>query len=186
MIGPHGISATPRAASQSADDRSAKRAASVGRNTARRSTRSAFVAKRGSAVRPGTPRAAHSRGHWRTDPTATAMAPSDVSKVSYGTMFGWALPSRPGATPVTNAFCAWLTRLARVAPRSDTSTRWPRPVAGPSSRSRPTSAASRPTAPSMPDRTSLIATPTFVGPPPSASDAPVIDMRPLAAWMTKS
>ena len=47
-------------------------------------------------------------------------------------MFGWALPSRPGAAPDTNAFWAWLTRTARVDPRSDTSIRWPRrtPAAG--------------------------------------------------------
>ena len=31
-----------------------------------------------------------------------------------------------------------------------------------------------------------IATPTFVGDPPSESGAPVIDIRPLAAWITKS
>ena len=55
-----------------------------------------------------------------------------------------------------------------------------------SSRSRPTSAASTLTAPSIPVTTSLIATPTLVGPPPSASGAPVIDIRPLAAWTTKS
>ena len=48
------------------------------------------------------------------DPTATAISPSAVANVSYGTMFGWALPRRPGAAPVTNAFCAWLTRIARV------------------------------------------------------------------------
>ena len=40
-------------------------------------------------------------------------------------MFGWALPRRPGAAPPTNAFWAWLTRIARVEARSDTSTRWP-------------------------------------------------------------
>ncbi len=54
-----------------------------------------------------------------------AIEPSAVSKVSYGTMFGCAFPRRPGATPVVNAFWAWLTRLAMVAPRSEMSTRWP-------------------------------------------------------------
>ena len=135
---------------------------------------------------PGRPSAAQRRGHCRSDPTATASAPSDVSKVSYGTMFGWALPSRPGAAPDTNAFWAWLTRLASVAPRIETSTRWPWPEAGPASRSRPASAPSSPTAPSIPVRMSLIATPTFVGLPPSASAAPVIDIRPLTAWTMKS
>ena len=101
-------------------------------------------------------------------------------------MFGWALPSRPGARSVANAFCAWLTRLASVAPRIDTSTRWPRAIARRARAPRPTSAASTPTAPSIPVTTSLIATPTLVGPPPSSSVAPVIDISPLAAWMTKS
>ena len=45
-------------------------------------------------------------------------------------MFGWALPSRSGALPDTNAFCAWLTRPASVAPRIETSTRWPAPACG--------------------------------------------------------
>ena len=66
------------------------------------------------------------------------------------------------------------------------SIRWPRPGVGPPSRSRPTSAARTLTAPSIPDTTSLIATPTLVGPPPSSSGAPVIDISPLAAWITKS
>ena len=43
--------------------------------------------------------------------------------------------SRPGATPVTNAFWAWLTRLARVAPSSEMSIRWP--PAGPRRRRGP-------------------------------------------------
>ena len=38
----------------------------------------------------------------------------------------------------------------------------------------------------QPRTTSLIATPTLVGPPPSASAAPVIDISPPTAWMTKS
>ncbi len=41
-------------------------------------------------------------------------------------MFGWALPRRTGAAPVTKAFCAWLTSAARVAPRSETSIALPR------------------------------------------------------------
>ena len=100
LIGPHGISAASSAASQSAVDRDANRAASSGRRTARRSTRSPLVAKRGSPASDDTPSASHSRGHCRSDPTATAIAPSAVANVSYGTMFGCALPSRPGATPV--------------------------------------------------------------------------------------
>ena len=167
LIGPAGISAASRAASHSAVVRSAKRAASVGISSARFATRSPFVANRGSSARAGSPSARQNRGHWRSLPTATAIVPSAVSNVSYGTMFGWALPSRPGDSPPTNAFWAWLTRAARVEPRSETSIRWPAPAA-PSPRARaPTSAARIATAPFSPVRTSLIATPTFVGPPPS-------------------
>ena len=66
------------------------------------------------------------------------------------------------------------------------SIRWPRPNAGDPARSRPASAASTATAPSIPVVRSLTATPVFVGSPPSASGAPVIDMRPETAWTMKS
>ena len=56
-------------------------------------TRSPFVANRGSSASSGAPIAAQKRGHCRSDPTATAISPSLVAKVSYGTMFGWALPA---------------------------------------------------------------------------------------------
>jgi hypothetical protein len=88
-------------------------------------TRSPFVANRGSSARAGSPRARQNRGHCRSLPTATAIVPSAVSNVSYGTMFGWALPSRPGADPPTNAFWAWLTSAASVEPRSVRSIRCP-------------------------------------------------------------
>ena len=100
LIGPHGISAASSAVEPGRPvARSRNRAARIGRSSARCSTRSPFVAKRGSSASSGSPSAAQSRGHWRSEPTATAIAPSAVSNVSYGTMFGWALPSRPGATP---------------------------------------------------------------------------------------
>ena len=151
LIGPHGISAASSAVHPVGRRAGRRRpSARIGRSADRFSTRSPLVAKRGSSARPGSPSAAHNRGHCRSDPTATAIAPSAVSNVSYGTMFGWALPSRPGALPDTNAFCAWLTRLASVAPRIETSTRWPAPAPGPASRSRPTSAPSNPTAPEQP------------------------------------
>ena len=51
---------------------------------------------------------------------------------------------------------------------------------------RPISPASTATAPSIPVTTSLIATPTLVAPPPSSSEAPVMLMSPLTAWITKS
>ena len=43
-----------------------------------------------------------------------------------------------------------------------------------------------PIAANRPVTTSLIATPTLVGRPPSASASPVIDISPPTAWMTKS
>ena len=57
---------------------------------------------------------------------------------------------------------------------------------GPGVRSRPASAARTATAPWSPVTTSAIATPTFVGWPPTSSGQPVIDIRPDTAWMTKS
>ena len=48
------------------------------------------------------------------------------------------------------------------------------------------SAARMPIVAYNPVTTSLIATPTFVGRPPSTSASPVIDISPPTAWMTKS
>ncbi len=82
-----------------------------------------------------------------------------------------------------------------MAPSSEMSIRWPPAgTASPATSEAPpaavparaSSAASTLTAPSIPVATSVIATPTFVGPPPSASGAPVMLMSPLVAWMTKS
>ena len=42
------------------------------------------------------------------------------------------------------------------------------------------------TAPSIPVARSTIATPTLVGPPPSASGVPVMLISPDTAWMMKS
>ena len=64
--------------------------------------------------------------------------------------------------------------------------RWPTGPASAELRSRPISAARTDTAPNSPVTTSEIATPTFVGWPPSASGAPVIDISPPTAWTTKS
>ncbi len=84
-------------------------------------------------------------------------------------MFGCALPRRAGCSPVAKAFWAWLMSIASVDSSSDTSIRWPTPDR---------SAASTPTAPSSPVTTSVIATPSFVGWPPSPSEKPVIDISP--------
>ncbi len=64
--------------------------------------------------------------------------------------------------------------------------RWPWSWAGESGRPRPSSAARTATQPRMPVTTSLIATPTLLGLPPSASGKPVIDISPATAWITKS
>jgi len=87
---------------------------------------------------------------------------------------------------VTKAFWAWFTRIASVDSSSETSIRWPRPCAGEPSRSRPARAARIATAPRIPVVTSLIATPTFDGSPPTSSGNPVIDISPPTAWSTKS
>ena len=109
-------------------------------------------------------------------------------------MLGCALPSRPGATPVDERVLGLVDEAGQrrpeqrdvdaLAARQDRvagEVRAPAPLAGP-----PSSAASTLTAPSIPVATSLIATPTLVGLPPSASGAPVMLIRPLVAWMTKS
>ena len=67
-IGPDGTSAASSAASQSADGAVASRSAMIGRSAARCSTRSPFVANRGSAARSGKPMAAQQRGHCRSEP----------------------------------------------------------------------------------------------------------------------
>ena len=125
-IGPHGHLGgleAPPASRRGPRRRTARRGSAAARRGARPGRRSWRTAGRRRA--PASPSASHSRGHWRSDPTATASSPSAVANVSYGTMFGWALPRRPGGAPVTNAFCAWLTRTARVDASSETSTRWP-------------------------------------------------------------
>src|SRR4029078_5133489 len=66
-----------------------------------------------------------SRAHCRSLPTPSAISPSAVRNVSYGTMLVWALPRRIGARPVTRALWAWMTSTARVLWSSDTSIRWP-------------------------------------------------------------
>ena len=131
LIGPAGMSAASSAASHSAVVPLAEPLARASRSAPSRfSTRAPFVANRGSSASAGSPIARQNRGHCRSLPTATAISPSTVSNISYGTMLGWALPSRPGAAPSTNAFWAWLTRIASVDSKIDTSIRWPTPYAG--------------------------------------------------------
>ena len=129
--------------------------------------------------------ASQNRGHCRSEPTATASSPSRVANVSYGTMFGWALPRRPATGPVTNAFCAWFDEHRERRRRAATRRSVGRAAAPPT----PTGAISPariPIAANSPVTTSLIATPTLSGRPPSASASPVIDISPPTAWITKS
>ena len=97
MIGPHGTSAASRPRATRPRSLAASRSAIAAASSTRCSTRSPFVANRGSSASSGGPSASQKRGHCRSDPTATAISPSAVANVSYGTMFGWALPRRPGA-----------------------------------------------------------------------------------------
>ena len=69
----------------------------------------------------------------------------------------------PGARPLTNAFCAWFTRTARVEASSETSIRWPRTRMPRRSSPLASSPARTPIVANSPVTTSLIATPTLVG-----------------------
>src|SRR5207244_4999016 len=100
-------------------------------------TPSLSVKKRVSVASAAASRASQKRCHCRSEPTATAISPSAVANVSYGTMFGWALPPRPGDSPVANAFWAWLMSTASVDSRIETSIRCP-PAPPTDFRSRPT------------------------------------------------
>ena len=101
LIGPAGTSAAPRRSSHVTLGAVANRAAMSGRSVSRLATRAPFVTNRGSSVRSGAPIAQQKRSHWRSLPTATAINPSTVANVSYGTMFGWAFPRRVGEAPET-------------------------------------------------------------------------------------
>ena len=89
-------------------------------------------------------------------------------------MLGWALPWRWGSCPVISALEATFTRLASALSMNDTSIRSPSPLCR---AARMAEDAWRPAS------TSTSATPTFIGSPPGS---PVIDIRPLSAWATKS
>ena len=106
------------------------------------------------------------------------MWPSEAWKVSYGTIDGWAFPSRTGSTPPISQSPALFASHATWASRSDTSTCRLRPCA--SSR---TSAARIPAAANWPATMSEIATATFIGSPPGS---PCMLMIPPIPCMTKS
>ena len=97
LIGPHGIEAAPSAASQAAAPRSRNRASRIARSSERWVTRSPLDAKRGSVgelravehLAEPLPLALGARRPRRSGRRRSA-------KVSYGTMFGCALPSRSG------------------------------------------------------------------------------------------
>ena len=103
-------------------------------------------------------------------------------------MFGWALPSRPGRDAGHERVLGLVDEAGQGrAEERDVDPLAARRGVGAGVALAPDAARARTlTAPSIPVTTSLIATPTLVGPPPSASGAPVIDISPLAAWMTKS
>ena len=167
--------------------RSARR--SVGISSTRFSTRSPFVANRGSSASAGSPSARQKRGHWRSLPTATAIvAVGRLERlVRDDVRVGVAEPARGDA--VDERVLGLVDEHRRASIRRSTRRSAGRVAVGraTSGRSRPASAAriaDRAVQPGQ--RRRLIATPTFVGPPPSASVAPVIDISPDSAWMTKS
>ena len=106
------------------------------------------------------------------------MWPSEAWNVSYGTIEGWAFPSRAGSTPPISQSPARLASQATWASSSETSTVPPSPV-----RPRRTSAPMIPAAANWPATMSEIATATFIGSP---SGSPCIDMMPPMPCMTKS
>src|SRR5699024_5010635 len=91
-------------------------------------TRSALLAKRGSAASSGRPSASASRPKSLSLAAATASGRSAVASTSYGAMLGWVLPIACGTAPVTTWVEAWLVRAERIEDRRLTSTRCPSPV----------------------------------------------------------
>ena len=188
LIGPAGTSAASSAASHAADvpleeplgQHRPQLGAPLDAGAVRREAR--IVGQLGQPERHAEPRPLPLR------PDRRPRSPRRRSRTSRtGRCSGARCRGDRARRPPTNAFCAWLTRLASVAPRIDTSTRWPRPATAPRlALARPTSAASTPTAPSIPVTTSLIATPDLGRAAASSSAAPVIDISPLVAWMMKS
>jgi hypothetical protein len=86
-----------------------------------------------SSVSSAAPIARRKRGNWRSLPTATAIYPSAVADVSYGTLFGCALPQRVAATRVPavgGAVIAAVVRRGRGggAMRTPAGTGEPRPT----------------------------------------------------------
>ena len=124
LIGPHGTSARREPLEP---DRRSRRGETFGEERAEVVpvlTRSRFSR---TADRPrGRERRARRtvRSHCRCEPTATAISPSAVANISYGTMLGWAFPAGP-APAGRERVLGLVDEIARVAPRSEISTRWP-------------------------------------------------------------
>ena len=174
LIGPHGMSAASSAASQSAVERvgEPRRQQRAERRRAR-STRSPFVAKRGSPASAGSTerRAQPEPLPLRADGDRDRAVGGRERLVRHDVRMGVAEP--PGRDAADERV---LRLVHQAAPASIRATRGR--SAGPRRRSRTRCARARParartaTAPSIPLTTSLIATPTLVGSPPSSSDAP--------------
>ena len=100
-MGPQGTPSRSSAASQSRCPRVRTTAATSGTSVSRWRTRSAFVAKRGSAAHSRRPATAQNFANWLSLPTATIRWPSAQANTWYGTMFWCALPARAGGVPDT-------------------------------------------------------------------------------------
>ena len=187
LIGPHGISAASSAASQSA----------VGpRQQARGQDRAqlgpvvdpvAVVAKRGSSASAGTPSASQKPRPLALGADRDGEPPSAVANVSYGTMFGWALPGGPGAAAGDERVLRLVDedREGRFEQRDVDPLARPGAVGDPAAlpRQQRGQDGDRPEQPGhdVADRDADLGRLAAV-----ASAAPVIDISPPAAWMTKS
>ncbi len=109
LIGPHGTPAGARMSNHSCALRSASRASSSGRSSARCALRSGIEPNRGSSSSSGAPIAMASRRNWWSLAAMMISSPSPVGSGSYGNRLRWALPSRFGTTPPVSTAEVWLT-----------------------------------------------------------------------------
>ena len=187
LIGPHGMSAASSTAIH-VGRRPAReprtRGSGGGRRDARRGRRWSRTTRprRGRAAR--SPRTGAATGARCRRRRRARRRPS--RKVSYGMRFGCALPIRTGRRAAHERVLGLVDERRRASTRGATRRSAGRAMSVRGGASRASRPARIETAPNSPVTTSLIATPTLVGRPPSSSVAPVIDISPPTAWTTKS
>jgi hypothetical protein len=147
------------------------------RALARFRTRSGFVANRGSAARSGRPKASQRRRKRPSFAAATAIHPSAARNAWYGTMLACALPNLRASSPVTSALDATLTG-------------WPEPYRGAAPpawhRGRCSASDERAEDPDRRVRPGEHVHDCHARLHRLALGVPVIAIRPLSAWTTKS